>query len=71
LAVQRGQGRQGVLALHNLSPEPQRIGPTLKPWLGAKVRDILRDEPMPPVSGRAYSLTLAPFEYRWLNLELD
>ena len=69
LAVIRSYGNTAVLALHNLSAEPQRIQPQLSSWRGAAVHDILNDRALPPVGGRPYSVALAPYEYRWLKLE--
>jgi maltose alpha-D-glucosyltransferase/alpha-amylase len=71
LAVARTHGRDTVLALHNLTGQAQRIGPRLARWQGAAVRDLLKDEALPRVSGRPYRLTLAPYEHRWLRLEIE
>jgi maltose alpha-D-glucosyltransferase / alpha-amylase len=70
LAVVRSLADETVLALHNLSPQEQRLALDLRPWTGARVHNLLADRALPSVTAGPYALTLPPYGYLWLKLGL-
>jgi maltose alpha-D-glucosyltransferase/alpha-amylase len=59
-----------VLAVVNLSPRFQQASLDLSPFLGATVTDLFDRSPFPDVTESAYSLTLQPYGYYWLQLSM-
>jgi len=66
LAYHRTFEQETVLALHNLSAEPRRAALCLLPETQA-VRDLRSGEMLQMAGGEVLELTLAPFEFRWLE----
>jgi maltose alpha-D-glucosyltransferase/alpha-amylase len=68
LAVIRAHDAETIVALHNLSSQPQPIQLDLRRWKGMRVRDLLADRVLHNVSDNAEMLTLQPYQYTWLEL---
>ena len=68
LAVHRFQGDAHVVCVLNLTERPQDIEIDLSRHNGAQVRDLLRDELLPGVTGDPYPFHLPPYGYAWLSL---
>jgi maltose alpha-D-glucosyltransferase/alpha-amylase len=69
LAHVRRHDGEDILALHNLSATTQRVALDLHDFAGAMLVDVLTERSFAPVSGQAYELVLAPYQYLWLLLE--
>jgi maltose alpha-D-glucosyltransferase/alpha-amylase len=67
-AFWRASPAERLLALHNLSDRPQQVSIPLP--AGARAAIDLLDElqPAPGLAGASISLTLAPYQYRWLQV---
>jgi len=68
LAVLRTCRTETILAVNNLSSQPQPIQLDLRRWRSMGVSDLLSDRVFSNVSDAAYALTLQPYEYAWLRL---
>lgn len=70
LGVVRTHGADIIVALHNLSADPQDVAVDLSPWRGARLRDLIAPERAWPAGGKApVQFTLEPYEYVWLKVE--
>lgn len=68
LAVLRpGNVDEKVLALHNLSGEPQSFELNLDGWQRMPLRDILSLRTLPTWEEGKYKIDLQPYEYLWLK----
>lgn len=65
VAFHRTGAAESVLALHNLSAQPQRVSVSVLPQT-VVLHDLLTAEELTPVDGMV-SLTLQSYEYRWLK----
>lgn len=68
LAFARIYEREVIFAIHNLSSRPQRIRPRLHRWQRSGVHDLLAQRMVASIGDKPYTLTLQPYEYRWLKL---
>jgi maltose alpha-D-glucosyltransferase / alpha-amylase len=68
LGFVRTYGDRVVLALHNLSAEPQPCPVDLDPFAGVRPTDLLSGEAFPAVTGGTIRLHLPRYGYRWLEL---
>jgi maltose alpha-D-glucosyltransferase/alpha-amylase len=68
LPVLRAFDGETILAVHNLSSQPQPVQLDLRRWKGMRVRDLLSEQVFPSVSDDVYALTLQPYQYAWLAL---
>jgi maltose alpha-D-glucosyltransferase/alpha-amylase len=69
LAFVRADERETVIALHNLSEQPQSGALDLGAYHGARLSDVLHPgDPQPPADERPYPVTLGPLQSRWLRL---
>jgi maltose alpha-D-glucosyltransferase/alpha-amylase len=69
LAHLRRHEGEDILVLHNLSEATQIVKLDLTHWVGATPVDILSQKTFAPISGRAYELKLAPYDFLWLLLQ--
>jgi maltose alpha-D-glucosyltransferase/alpha-amylase len=77
LSLQGGSGlvvlrfsREGIMvAVHNLTPEPQELWLDLAEWIGARVREVLSESVDYPPASAAFPVELGPYGYAWLALE--
>jgi len=57
-----------LLAINNLSTEPQTVALDLAAYAGATPVDLFTGERLPTVTATPWSLALGPSGYRWLSL---
>ncbi len=71
LANLRQTGQAAILAIQNLSGQPQTAMLDLSEFAGTIPFDLLGrgQEPLPEISTVPYSISLAPFDYFWLKLK--
>lgn len=69
-AYLRANGNERLLALHNLSPIPQRASLTLPGHGTNQAVDLLSGASFSIAAGAVLEITLEPFQYLWLNLGL-
>ncbi len=68
LAILRQHGDETILAIHNLSDQPEETELALGEYAGGQPQDILGDESFSAISAEPYRLTLQPYGYHWLKL---
>lgn len=70
LALSRAHGDEFIVAVYNLSAEPQQFHLNLERRKGAQVEVLLApvDRSLPDIGDQHYSITLSPYEYLWLKL---
>jgi maltose alpha-D-glucosyltransferase/alpha-amylase len=68
LAFLRIYQDEAVLALHNLSTQPQAIEIDLPRWRGVRAEPLLVTQAHPAALKVPFKLTLRPYEYLWLSL---
>ncbi len=68
LAFTRSQGRETVLAVHNLSDAPVAVALDLGEYEGSEAVDVLDTAVLSPVGEGAYALELERYGYRWIEL---
>lgn len=69
LALVRTCATETVLALHNLSVQPQTIRLDLGPFGRSSAGDLLSARQFPTVGDSPYPVTLDPYGYLWLKLQ--
>ncbi len=57
-----------MLIVCNLSGETQDVTLSLDDFVGVTPRDVLADTPLKMIDRAAYGLSLAPYQYHWLEL---
>jgi maltose alpha-D-glucosyltransferase / alpha-amylase len=60
-----------VLVVGNLSRYAQACELDLTPYIGRRPVEMLGRSTFPPIYGEPYLLTLAPYQYLWLSLEVE
>jgi maltose alpha-D-glucosyltransferase/alpha-amylase len=70
LAYLRHKDETVILAIHNLSDEPQYFRIDLSDFAGRRPTELLgrAEEPFPEISTRPYPIAMAPYDYLWLSL---
>jgi len=68
LAVLRSCEGETVLALHNLSAQPQTLQLDLRRNANANAESLIFSRPLPELVDGIATLTLLPYEYVWLKL---
>jgi maltose alpha-D-glucosyltransferase/alpha-amylase len=69
LAIVRTHGAEVVLAVHNLSSQPQPTLLDLRPWHGLRIEALFAQREFPGSLGdKPCALTLQPYEYFWLQM---
>ncbi|MDQ4077497.1 MAG: alpha-amylase family glycosyl hydrolase, partial [Chloroflexota bacterium] len=68
LAIVRELPSETVLAVHNLSEEPQSIELDLSEFAGCRPLEILSNTLYPEIANGHFRLDLPPFAYRWFNV---
>jgi maltose alpha-D-glucosyltransferase/alpha-amylase len=68
LAFLRSDGKETILAVHNLSAERAEIELDLAGYAGVEAVDLLDEERMAPVGEALYRIELGRYGYRWLRL---
>jgi maltose alpha-D-glucosyltransferase/alpha-amylase len=68
LAFLRSDGKETILAVHNLSAERAEIELDLAEYARCEPLDLLDAEPLAPVGEALYRIELGRYGYRWLRL---
>lgn len=68
LAFVRRTDEAQMLIVCNLSDQPQTVALSLPDFVGLTPQDVLSDTPFVPIAPADYPLSLAPYQYRWLDL---
>ncbi len=68
LAYLRSYGDETILAINNLSAQPQRFDLDLKGYAGRQPADLFGADRLPPCTSAPYRLELEGYGYRWLKL---
>jgi maltose alpha-D-glucosyltransferase / alpha-amylase len=68
LAILREHEEEAVLAIHNLSEQPQDIQLELAEFAGRQPFGQIAERSFPQITTEPYHLTLEPYAYHWLKL---
>ena len=68
-AYLRTQRNVRLLIIHNLSAVPQTINLSMIVEMNGKITDLLENKPM-NMNRKQPSLSLQPYEYRWLLIPI-
>ncbi|HSR32816.1 MAG TPA: alpha-glucosidase C-terminal domain-containing protein, partial [Anaerolineae bacterium] len=68
LAYLRSSGEETILAVNNLSAEPQSVELDLAEFAGRVPVDVLSGERLAGVTENSYKIALDRYGYRWLEL---
>jgi maltose alpha-D-glucosyltransferase/alpha-amylase len=68
LALLRTHGDETILALSNLSGEPQAVDLDLARWAGSQPADLFSGQALATVGSAPYHLGLEGYGYRWLRV---
>jgi maltose alpha-D-glucosyltransferase/alpha-amylase len=68
LAFVVSDGKEHILAVHNLSGVPQAVELDLSRWQGAGVRHLFSGQSLPARATHPYKLSMQPYEYLWLQV---
>jgi len=68
LPIVRTFNGETILAVHNLSSQPQPVQLDLRRWRDMHAHDLIFEQVFPSVSDGVYALTLQPYQYAWLAL---
>jgi maltose alpha-D-glucosyltransferase/alpha-amylase len=71
LAYLRSYGPELMLVINNLSQDAQVVDLDLAAWMGARPTDAFTGERLAAVESTPYRMELAPYEYRWLQMNTD
>jgi maltose alpha-D-glucosyltransferase/alpha-amylase len=58
-----------IIAVHNLSNQPQVIQLDLMRWRGFGLQGLISGIDLSPVTENGFPLTLTPYQYLWLELQ--
>ena len=71
LTIHRSLGSEDLICILNLTDQPQNLQLDLSRWNGAKVIDLLTEDPFPGITTEPYSVTLAPWAFHWLKVSSE
>ena len=71
LTIHRSLGSEDLICILNLTDQPQNFQLDLSRWNGAKVIDLLTEDPFPGITTEPYSVTLDPWAFHWLKVSSE
>jgi maltose alpha-D-glucosyltransferase/alpha-amylase len=71
LTIHRSLGSEDLICILNLTDQPQNLQLDLSRWNGAKVIDLLTEDPFPGITTEPYSVTLDPWAFHWLKVSSE
>ena len=71
LTIHRSLDSEDLICILNLTEQTQELDLDLSRWNGAKVIDLLTEDPFPEVTSEPYAITLKPWAFHWLKLSSE